>query len=149
MNERVPGWHPDPWQDGYERRWDGTRWTADVRVPGTPGAPDVPPDDERGLHSSPESSSGDAPHPSGADDLGDPYAPGDEPLAEPRSPYSEAEHMVAENEGRVAGQPTMGGLPWGRYDDDPRSMRTTRMLLRAMVAIAVGFGIAILLWVSF
>ena len=121
MNEREPGWHPDPWQDGYERRWDGTRWTADVRVP----------------------------YPAGSDDLDDPYAPGDAPVEEPRSPSSEAERMVAENEGRVAGQPTFGGLPWGRYDDDPRSMRTTRLLLRAMVAIAVGFGIAILLWVIF
>jgi Protein of unknown function (DUF2510) len=29
---RSPGWYPDPFNIGKERRWDGSRWTTDVRT---------------------------------------------------------------------------------------------------------------------
>src|SRR4051794_10207267 len=28
----APGWYADPERPGYERRWDGNQWTADVRL---------------------------------------------------------------------------------------------------------------------
>ncbi|MEV7073599.1 DUF2510 domain-containing protein [Streptomyces sp. NPDC093990] len=40
MSRRLPpGWYPDPDAPLLERRWDGTAWTDDRRVPEVPGPP--------------------------------------------------------------------------------------------------------------
>jgi hypothetical protein len=31
-----PGWHPDPWLDGYHRYWDGNGWTTRIHRDGPP-----------------------------------------------------------------------------------------------------------------
>lgn len=155
MEQREPGWHADPWQEGLERRWDGQRWTADVRDPGagpeeggSPGAygasatpvpaadrPATDPYGASGVHGATD-----------ADGASTPYGAPDE-QADPRpSRISDAERAAAAHEARAPGDPTFAGMPWGRYDDDPRSRRTTALLIRSLWGIAIAFGVLLIIW---
>lgn len=116
MEQREPGWYTDPWQDGLQRRWDGERWTADVRDPHAPAG---------------------ATHPE---------AGGPSEGAEPISRVSAAERASAAHEGREPGDPTFAGLPWGRWNQDPASRRTDRLLVRAIWGIALVFGALLVIW---
>ncbi|MGC5627126.1 DUF2510 domain-containing protein [Georgenia sp. Z1344] len=159
MEQREPGWHPDPWQEGLERRWDGTRWTADVREPGTAGPDEYP-------AAGPEQyGASAAPTPAGERPASDPYgmngpdasgAPGDgsggygdafgaDGAEPPPSRISDAERAVAAHEGREPG-PTMAGLPFGRYDDDPQSRRTTSFLIKGLWGVTIAFGVLLVIW---
>lgn len=40
--ERLPGWHPDPWDTSRQRYWDGRTWTSFTAVRSTPPAPPHP-----------------------------------------------------------------------------------------------------------
>ena len=145
MDQREPGWYTDPWQDGLERRWDGTRWTADVRDVGSQGPAPLGPDAAEPY--APTGRDGADPYGPAADD---PDAPegGMGPAGRLDDPHiSDAERAMAAHEGRRPGSsPTVGGMPWGRWDDDPDSRRTNSMLLRGMWGLAIGFAVLLTIW---
>lgn len=133
-----PGWYPDPWQEGIERRFDGKSWTADCRLP----------EESRGWQrAAPERAVfGDAPrdagaqHPEFSDDdvVADPYGEADaDPYGQPPAQAGPVDDGLSPAQRMIHGQnneapgPSVGGLPWGRAQETPEGRATDAKIIRA------------------